>query len=237
MTAVRDLAFGEMWNIVELAKSCITYRSRANGPGVNDHTLSFDDLRMWLMYAVEHPSRGRGHKGWRKPTMTTNARAALVAAWVPIIRGLSTAHGKATVDRCEFDMETHLRPLLVTKVADIRAFYAALVTALKADATIPFFVWALFESWGDVILKRAADEDVRALKKELAAEIVDLVEADVAPDVPKAIAAALQWRSAEQLIKVRDAVKSGAKPRLVGKESCLFLEVELPDGHCEVVML
>ena len=169
--------------------------------------------------------------------MTDHERAALVQAWIPIIRGLSTAHDKASVDRCEFEMETHLRPLLTAPVKQIRAFYADLVAALKADSTIPFFVWAMFQSWGDVILKRAGDDAVKELKIELAREIAELVEKDVAPDVPKAIAAALQWRGTETLTKVRDAVKNGAKPRLVGRESCLFLQVALPDGREETVML
>jgi hypothetical protein len=235
-SSVRDLAFGEIWNTVQLAQSvtkCVRIR---HGERINDHSLSLDDLRMWLMYAVEHPHRG-GKKGTRKPTMTDDQRRALVQAWIPIIRGLATAHDKATVDKCEFDMETHLMPMLSAPVKQLRQFYNELVEALKADKTIPFFVWAMFQSWGDVILKEASDEDVRGLKKELAGEIAELVEKDVAPDVPKAIAAALQWRSPETLTKVRDAVKAGAKPKLVGKESCLFLQVETADGQTETVML
>ena len=57
------------------------------------------------------------------------------------------------------------------------------------------------------------------------------------PDLPRAIAGALQWRSPATLTKVRDAVKSGAKASIVGRESCLFLKVALPDGTEETVML
>jgi hypothetical protein len=229
--AVRDLAFGEIWNIVQFGQSVTKVFRARRGKAVNDHSLSLDDLRMWLMYAVEHPTRKKD-----KPTMTNEQRAALVQAWIPIIRGLSTAHDKATVDQCEFDMERHLMPMLSAPVKQLRQFYADLVEALKADPTIPFFVWAMFQSWGDVILKEASDEDVRELKKELAAEIADMVEEDVRPDVGKAIAGALQWRSPETLVKVRDAVKAGSKARLVGKESCLFMQVEV-DGQPVTVML
>lgn len=220
-TTMRDIAVGELWNTIELAKSVArNFRARTTreGANVNDHSLSLEDVRMWLMCAVEHPSR-RG----RKPLVNVQA---MVDAWVPIVRGLSTAHEKAAVDRCEFDMETHLLPMLAAPVKQLREFYAALVVALKADPTIPFFVWAMFQSWGDVILKHAPDGEVRELKTALATEIANLVEADVRPDVPKAIAAALQWRSPETLEKIRDHVKHGGqKAKLTGKESCLFLEV------------
>ena len=235
--AVRDLAFGEIWNLVELGKVVMkVYRPpkavRLKG---ENQVLSLDHLRMWLMYAVEHPARGR--KGVTKPTMNATERTALVQAWIPIIRGLSTAHEKASVDRCEFDMDAHLMPLLKCRVADIRAFYAELVTTLKADPTIPFFIWAMFEGWGDVILKEASDEAVRELKKELAGEIADMVAEQVQPDLPKAIAGALQWRGSETLEKIKGAVVSGGKPRLVGKESCLFLMVPDSDGVEHTVML
>lgn len=235
--AVRDLAFGEIWNIVEFGKAVMKiYRPpKAIKVKGENRVLSLDHVRMWLMYAVEHPSRGR--KGATKPTMNATERTALVQAWVPIIRGLSTAHEKAAVDRCEFDMDVHLMPLLKCRVADIREFYAELVTTLKADTTIPFFVWAMFESWGDVILKNASDDAVRELKKGLAGEIADMVAEQVQPDLPKAIAGALQWRGPETLEKIKGAVASGGKPRLVGRESCLFLLVPDSEGREHTVML
>jgi hypothetical protein len=44
-------------------------------------------------------------------------------------------------------------------------------------------------------------------------------------DLKEALVGALQWRSEEQLKKIEEGVRSGAKPRLRGKESCLFLVV------------
>lgn len=162
--------------------------------------------------------------------------ANMVARWVPIIRGLATAHDKAPLDQCEFEMEEHLNPLLTAPVKQIRQFYEQLVIALKADSSIPFFVWAWFESWGEVILKHAPDGEVKDLKSALAAEIATMVEAQVQPDLRQAIAAALQWRSPESLERVKAAVATGGKARMVGRESCLFLEIETSDGIARVML-
>ncbi len=160
----------------------------------------------------------------------------MVQNWVPIIRGLCTAHDKAPLDQCEFAMDEHLSPLLTAPVKQIREFYAKLVIALKADQSIPFFVWAWFESWGEVIIKTAPDGDIKELKTTIATEIAEMVEKDVQPDLKTAIAGALRWRSPESLEKIKTAVRSGGKARMVGRESCLFLEVDV-DGKTERVML
>ncbi len=160
----------------------------------------------------------------------------MVYEWTAIIRGLSTAHDKESLDRAEFDMDEHLTPLLTAPIKQIREFYSELVESLKSDPTIPFFVWAWFESWGEVILKSAPDGDIKELKTSLAAEIAELVEEDVKPDLRKAIEGALKWRTEGSLLKIKDSLGKGGKARMVGKESCLFLEVEHED-HVERVML
>lgn len=202
-TSIRVEALS-LWTVVGLART------------VSDVHKHADNLRMLMAYAVEHHSRSR-----RTPMDVP----AMVAAWVPIIRGLGAAHSKEGLDRCEFEMERHMTPLLAAPVKQLREFYAGLVDALKADPLVPFFVWSMFDAYHEVIVKKASDAEALELKKDLAQEIADLVEADVRPDIGKAIAAALQWRHPEQLEQVRKAVKGGAKPRLVGKESCLFLQV------------
>jgi hypothetical protein len=40
----------------------------------------------------------------------------------------------------------------------------------------------------------------------------------------EAIAGALQWRSGERLEAVKQRLDAGEKPRIRGRESCLFLE-------------
>lgn len=147
----------------------------------------------------------------------------MVVNWVPIVRSLSVAHSKEEFDRAEFEAETHLAPILTAPVAQLREFYARLCDALRADEAIPFFVVASFDAWHEVILKRAPDEDVKELKTALAAEVAELVEQDILPDLRAALTGALQWRSPDKLKKIKAAVQSGAKPSLRGRESCLFL--------------
>jgi hypothetical protein len=217
MTA-REAAMS-LWENVRFGQTLywrLRINRRQNPPPGFDDGWTFDTVRAFLMYAVEHPSRRR-----RTPVDVT----VMVDRWMPIVKGLATAHEKGDVDKCEFAMDEHLTPLLAAPIKQVREFYTALVGRLKADPEIPFFVWAAFEGWGDVILKNAPDGDVKVLKTQLAAQIAEMVEEDVKPDLKTAIAGALQWRSSETLEKVKTAVEKGGKARMVGRESCLFLEV------------
>jgi hypothetical protein len=213
-----------IWDLIQLGQAYTVKKHRLQtGTG---YTL--DDIRCLWMYAIDNPTR-------RPRTLMDTA--AMAKAWVPIIKGLATAHDKATLDRCEFESEQHMTPLLAAPVAQLREFFALLVHELKEDDGVPFFVWAMFEAWGEVILKHAPDGDVRELKDQLAGEVAALVEPGVIPDLRAALQGALRWRSPETLAKVKDAVEKGARPRMVGRESCLFLSVQLPDGTEESVML
>jgi len=153
----------------------------------------------------------------------------MVDLWVPVIKALCMAHSKEEIDRAEFAMEDLLNPLLTAPVRDLRKFYTKLVQCLKADTTIPFFVWAAFDAWEEVVVKPAPDADIKMLKNELAKEIADMVEEQVRPDIGKAIAGALRWRDPETLEKMRASLKEGKPAKVRGRESCLFLEVE---DHC-----
>lgn len=201
------------------------------------HTSAFSEkrdaplarLRCLWMYACQYP-------GTRRKTPMNIPE--MVQRWLPIVRGLSAGHDKAEIDRCEFELEQHIMPMLSAPVAQLRKFYGELVAALKADPTIPFFVWTTFESWGEVILKNAADGEVITLKKALALRIADMVEKDVHADLKEALMGALQWRSEAQLKAVEAALQTGeSKPRLRGKESCLFLVVnEGTEQQVEVML-
>lgn len=208
-----------LWDVVQMGKG---YALRLHHFDDDDH-YSLSGFLSLLLYGIEHPTRKK-----RTPMKVDD----MVARWIPIIKGLSIAHDKATLDRCEFESEQHLTPLLAAPVKQLREFYVQLTAALKADPTVPFFVWAMFEAWGKAVLQHAPDAAVRELKDELAQQIADMVATDLQPDLPTAIAGALRWRDAETLEKIKTAVEKGGKPRLRGRESCLFLDV---DG--ETVML
>ena len=149
----------------------------------------------------------------------------MVSRWVATVVVLSTANDKAALDHAEYGLDELMAPLLTAPVAQLRQFYTELLTALHADPRVPIFIWAMFDAWGEITVTQAPDQGIRTLKTQLAQEIAELVEKDVQPDIMSAIAGALQWRDPATLEKVRDAVKSGDKPRLRGKESCLFLTV------------
>lgn len=208
---IRDAVLG-LWNIVQCGQRFATGLYRID----DEDRYSLDGFRSVVVYGCEHPSTKK-----RTPMNVDE----MVKRWIPIIKGLATAHEKATLDECEFKSEEHMTPLLAAPVAQLRAFYTGLTAALKADPQVPFFVWAMFDAWGETILKHAPDADVRELKDQLAEQIAALVEKDVQPDLKAAIAGALRWRSAETLKKIKAAAEGGAKPRLKGRESCLFLIV------------
>jgi len=75
------------------------------------------------------------------------------------------------------------------------------------------------------MVKNAPDEGVKRLKNKLAGEIAELVEEDIKDQIPQAIKRALRWRDPATLEAIKDKIESGtAKPKLRGRESCLFLE-------------
>jgi len=221
--SVRDVVMS-IWDQIQTAKTLSRQMPRFSKDG---GCRSLEDLRALIMFASEYPTR--------KKRTQMNVQE-MVERWVPIIRGLSTSHDKAPIDQCEFEMEEHLNPLLTAPVKQLREFYEQLVIALKNDPTIPFFIWAWFESWGEVVLKTAPDGEVRQLKTALAEQIAILVEEDVKPDLKTAIAGALRWRSPESLEKIKTAVEKGGKAKMIGRESCLFLEVETSDGLARVML-
>lgn len=152
---------------------------------------------------------------------------AMVAKWVEVVVGLAVAHDKDEADRCEARVDEILSPILTAPVVQLREFGPKLLAALKADRRVPFLVWRAYEVWIEQ-LKEAPDEDVKALKTDLAREIVEMVEDDAKRQLPDAMILALQWRSPSALERVREVVAAekaaGRGVRLQGRESCLFLE-------------
>lgn len=164
----------------------------------------------------------------------------MIAEWKQTVVVLCTAHGKDEIDKAEFRMDELLKPLLKAPVAEIREFYAGLLLALKDDPQVPFFIWRLFSAWGEVVLEKAnKDAPPRALKKKLAGEVAELaLTSQTRTDLVDALVGALQWRSPEALVEMRDALQDGgAKPRIKGRESCLFLVAEKRGVEKATVML
>jgi hypothetical protein len=148
----------------------------------------------------------------------------LVGKWIEAVVGMSTAHDKDAYDAHDAKADELLGPLLSAPVKQVREFYFKLLETMKSDARVPMLVWMGYEAWGAVMVKDAPDEAVKRLKHKLAAEIAEIVELDVQDQIPRAIARALCWRDPEMLQAVKETLQSGAKPKLVGRQSCLYLE-------------
>jgi|SRR5579863_2622960 len=148
----------------------------------------------------------------------------LVDDWIEAIVGMCLAHDKDTYDAHDAKADKLLGPLLTAPVKQVREFYHKLLERMKADARVPMLVWMGYEAWGAVRVADAPDEGIKRLKNKLAAEIAELVEEPIRDQIPKAVERALRWRDAETLEKVKETLERGIKPKLRGRESCLFLE-------------
>ena len=162
---------------------------------------------------------------------------AMVTKWKRLVVALATAHDKDEADRVEATVEECLSPILAAPIKQVREFAPKLLAALKADKSVPFIIWRAYEVW-ILQMKNAPDEDIKELKTGLAREIVELVESDVKPQLGEAMIRALQWRSPEQLEKMKEVVEkehaAGRPARLKGRESCIFLESGGTEDNPEV---
>lgn len=165
----------------------------------------------------------------------------MVSLWVDVCTRLATAHDRDEKDAAEAQINDLLTPMLTAPIAQLREFTARLVPALKVEPTVPYIVWRAFEKWNEHFLVNAPDEAVITLKKELATEIVNMVEKDVVPDLRDAMIGALMWRDPEKLKQVKQAVveakRTGRKIQAKGRESCLFLTVSQGRGRKPVEVM
>lgn len=178
------------------------------------------ELGVLIWYGSKHPHTGSK----RRPRMDVDD---LVKKWKVAVVGLAVAHDKDSADRFEATIGDILTPILTAPVTQIREFGPKLLEALRSDEQVPYLVWRAYEVWVEM-MKGAPDEGIKELKRDLAAQIVEIVEKDVKSQLPEAMIRALMWRSPEKLAEVKKVVEeevgAGRKVRLKGRESCLFLE-------------
>ncbi len=177
----------------------------------------FGNTISMLAYGCEHPTRRK-----RTPVDVKE----MVKKWIPLIRELAVAHDIDGKDAASAGLDEHLLPVVTAPVAQIREFYKALTKELKADPTIPWAVWKLFDFWGENVLDKITTEQELKLKTEIAKRIAEN-SMTVIPreDWINSMIGALQWRSPERLKEIDEAIEAGEKPRVKGRESCLFLQV------------
>lgn len=183
------------------------------------HRLSY------LAFACEHPSRRR-----RTPVDVEK----MVETWMPLIVRLAIAHDIDERDAASAKLDEFLTPIIAAPVAQIREFYRELMRRMKADPSVPWAVWKMFEFWGTNVLDKIEKEEVIGLKTELAKRIAERSFGQIpATDWITSMADALQWRDPETLKKVEAVLDKGEeKPRVKGRQSCLFLVL----GEAEVML-
>lgn len=149
----------------------------------------------------------------------------LADAWIKSIVAMCLSHDRDGYDEADAQADKLLSPLLAAPVAQVREFYFALLAKMKEDKRVPYLVIMAYEAWGEALVKNAPDEGVKRLKKKLAQEIVDLAELQVRDQWSEAMKRALMWRDPETLEKVKERLEAGEKPKVAGRQSCLFLEL------------
>jgi hypothetical protein len=190
-------------------------------------------LGMLAVYA-HHCRRMTGRPKRMEPT----ALEAFVASWKEAIITLAVAHSPEERTRADERSEDLLRPLFTLPIAQVREWARSLAKALREDARTPFLVWSSFERVVEPMIRVGPDKRPLELRHELAADVAAMAAEQVQrADWIKAIAGALQWRDAGTLTAVKTALESGAKPKLRGRESCLFLELETEPGQTVMVVL
>lgn len=200
-----------------------------NATAMLEHMVMYENigpartLAALLWYGNKHHSR-RNLKPMDVETLVTR--------WKEVIIDLCLSHDKEGRDRADFQTDELLGPILTAPVAQLREFAKKLTGSLKEDQRVPWLVWSVFEKWTEEIVMKGEDKGIIELKKELAKEVAELAEKGLSSsDWVEAIAGALRWRSPTQLEEVKEGLKKGAKPRLKGRESCLFLSVDTEQGE------
>lgn len=204
----------------------LTRFAQKYGPGFS----KLRDMEVLMYYGSEVPSRKR-----RIPVDVQK----LIADWKAVIVTLCTAHDKDDIDKAEFKMDELLKPMLTAPIAQIREFYAGLLKALSEDKAVPFFVWSIFKGWGEMVLEKVDEKSPpKRLKKKLAEEVAHLaMTSQTRKDMVDALVGALMWRSPEALKEIKADIEGGAKPRVQGRESCIFLVTKRKNGPEHTVML
>jgi hypothetical protein len=183
-----------------------------------------ENLAVTLTQETCHPSRKR-----RKPMANLNEFAR---QWKDVLVKLSLSHTKEGIDQADYRMEDLFTGLLAMPVKQVRQFYDLLLSELKSDESVPYFIWKTVEHWKEKAVGVSQDVEANMLQSELAADLAAVLEPVLSPQLREALAGSLKWKPGEVLEKIKVAVEAGEKPKLKGRESCLFLEV----GKSEIML-
>jgi hypothetical protein len=211
--SARDVAMGALDDVIAIAWRYIGWQQKLT------------TLAGLLAYAEQCTSQHSYFKGRKRIVDVED----LVHRWHETLVQLSTGHGHAAYSGAEHSTDELLTPILSAPIAQLREFASKLAAALEADERVPFLVWSSFKRVVAPLILKRPEGDVLTLHTTLAREVAELVEHQIPrEDLVAAIAGALQWRSEELLRSVKANVEQGGQPRMVGRQSCLFLVAPNP---------
>jgi hypothetical protein len=177
--------------------------------------------------------------GKRRHDVTPEELTELAGRWHEALLVMATSHDPEAVTRMDETTEDLLRPLLTMPIEQVRSFTRDVSARLKADTRIPYLVWSHFHKLIEPMVLKGPDGKEVELAQVLAWEVAELALPKIEPEEwVAAIGDALQWRKPATLKRVKKALEApDAKPRLRGRESCLFLELDVEDGEPIMVVL
>ena len=145
--------------------------------------------------------------------------------WKEVMVKLAMSHTKEGIDQADYKMDDLFNGLIAMPVKQVREFYDLLLSELKSDKNVPYFIWKTVETWKETAVGVSQETEAKMLQAEMAGELANMLEPALQPQLKQALADSLKWKSSEVLEKIRGAVSTGNRPSLRGRESCLFLEV------------
>ena len=171
----------------------------------------------FLTSLTRRPSRKR-----RKPVDDLKGFAK---QWKEVMVKLTMSHTKEGIDQADYKMEDPFNGLIAMPVKQVREFYDLLLSELKSDESVPYFMWKTVEAWKETAVGVSQETEAKMLQAEMAVELANMLEPALQPQLKQALADSLKWKPPAVLEKIRGAVSTGNRPSLRGRESCLFLEV------------
>jgi hypothetical protein len=175
------------------------------------------ELGRYLTGQTCHPTRKR-----RKPVDDLKEFAK---RWKEVLVKLTMSHTKEGIDQADYKMDDLFNGLIAMPVKQVREFYDLLLSELKSDEHVPYFIWKTVGAWKETAVGVSQETEAKMLQAEMAGELANMLEPALQPQLKQALADSLKWKSSEVLEKIRGAVSTGNRPSLRGRESCLFLEV------------
>lgn len=186
--------------------------------GMECKRVRVDEALVYLTYATKVWSRQR-----RTPVEDLDK---LAEQWKDTILKLLLSHNRETADMADYKMDELFSALCGMPISQVREFYELFYQKMKTDDRAPYFLWKMVEKWKDEAVKVGKEIEGKIIQAEMAQELAKILEPKLSPQLEEALKNSLKWRSEETLTKIKDFVESGKTPKLAGKESCLFIELD-----------